>query len=134
MKTLFLVFSHNLTNEQIKDAKTSLKVDNFVYLPEKLQKIWSNISPSENLNLFEIVSWLKQKATQNDFVLIQGEFGATFYLVDFCLTNNITPIYATNKRVSKEILKPDGTIEKISIFKHISFRKYKKWEKQNDKI
>jgi hypothetical protein len=31
MKKLFLIFSHKLTNEQIDDAKNSLKIQKFEY-------------------------------------------------------------------------------------------------------
>jgi hypothetical protein len=38
----YLLFSHKLTNAQIKDAK-NLGVDEFIYLPEDLQRKFSNV-------------------------------------------------------------------------------------------
>ena len=111
MAKLFLLFSHKLTEDQINDAKESLKADEFVYLPEILQKIWSNINPEGGLDkipLNKICEWLEKEAKKNDFVLIQGDFGATVYSVDFCFKNSLLPIYATTKRISEEIPKNDG--------------------------
>ena len=124
---LFLIFSHKLTEEQIK-ATTDLRVEKIIYLPEDLQKIWSNVDPIGELGtepLDEIASWLKEHGNEGDFVLIQGEFGATFYLADFCFSSDLVPIYATTKRVSEEIAKSDGTIERRQMFKHVNFRKYR---------
>jgi len=42
---MFLLFSHKLTDEQIKDAKSNLGVDEFVYLPDDLQNKFSNVPP-----------------------------------------------------------------------------------------
>ena len=51
MNKMYLLFSHKLTNEQIDDANTNLKVYDFVSLPETLQTLWSNIPPElENLD------------------------------------------------------------------------------------
>jgi len=128
MKKLFLLFNHEVTDEQIKDAKESLGVDEFVALPDKMQNIWSNTSPFGDLpvsELNEIISWLNSNAQKGDYVLVQGDFGATFYVVDFCLKNGLTPIYATTERISVDKKDIGGKIIKRSIFKHVTFRKYR---------
>ncbi|MEO1927266.1 MAG: CRISPR-associated protein Csx20 [Nautiliaceae bacterium] len=125
MKRMFLIFSHKLTDEQIKDAKGNLGIEEFVYLPENLQKIWSNIPPEiEDIKplLEDIKQFLRENANSGDVVLIQGDFGAVVGMVEF-VRNWLIPIYATTKRVSKEIEK-DGKIVKVSEFKHVRFRKY----------
>ncbi len=133
MKTLFLIFSHKLTIEQQKEAKNGLKIEKIVYLPENLQKIWSNIEAKDELKtekLKEITKWLEKTAQKEDYILIQGEFGATFFLVDFCFQSNLIPIYATSKRIYEEKINDDGTVERKHIFKHVNFRRYRKY--QND--
>ena len=125
MKRMFLLFSHKLTDEQIEDAKKSFGVDEFVYLPEDLQKIWSNIPPEiEDIKplLEPIKDFLRNNAKKGDFVLIQGDFGAVVEMVEFVRFWLIS-VYATTKRVSKEI-KKDGKIVKVSEFVHVRFRKY----------
>jgi len=125
MKKMFLLFSHKLTDVQIKDAKENWGVGEFVYLPETLQKIWSNIPPEADdikVLIENIKYFLKENANSGDIVLIQGDFGAVVEMVEF-VRYWLLPVYATTKRVSKEI-KKDGKIVKVSEFKHVRFRKY----------
>jgi hypothetical protein len=126
MKKLFLIFSHKLTNEQIDDAKNSLNIEKFEYLPKELQIIWSNI-PTDLKSLDEylnpIKEYLKKYSNNSDYVLIQGEFGAVYNIVNYSKTNNLIPIYSTTKRVVSENI-VNGIIEKKSIFSHVIFREY----------
>ena len=121
---MYLLFSHELTNEQIEDAK-KLGVDEFVYLPEDLQKKFSNVPPElESIKKYakDFEKFL-ENANVNDYILIQGDFGLTCHMVQYAKKNKLVPIYATTQRITTEIKK--GTkIVKISEFKHIKFRKY----------
>ena len=123
---MFLLFSHTLTQDQIDDAKNSLGIDEFVKLPDNLQTIWSGIPPElENLTeyLKPLKKFIKENANNNDAVLIQGDFGAVYEMVSFCKELNLTALYATTKRETKEVKKDDKII-KTSLFKHIRYRKY----------
>jgi len=123
---MFLFFSHKLTNEQIEDANISLKIYKFISLPQNLQNLWSDIPADlESLDnyLTPFKNYLRLSVKKGDYVLIQGDFGAVVEMVTFAKSLDLIPIYATTKRVSKEI-KKDGKIIKISEFKHIRFRKY----------
>ncbi|MBZ4644003.1 MAG: hypothetical protein JG767_1612 [Deferribacteraceae bacterium] len=127
MKALFLIFSHSLTNKQINEINTKLKVDKIVNLPDNLQKLWSQIPPEGGLPVNEvkkITNFLGNNAKSGDYVLIQGDFGATFFVADFCLKNFLVPIYSTTKRISVEKEDKYGKISKTSIFEHLNFRKY----------
>ena len=124
--TMFLLFSHKLTDEQIKDAKENLGVSEFVYLPKDLQKKFSNVPPElEDIKEYSkiFIGFLKNSAKSEDYVLIQGDFGVVFNVVEFCKESNLKAVYSTTKRVSKE-KEIDGKIVKISEFKHIRFRRY----------
>jgi hypothetical protein len=123
---MILLFSHKLTKEQQSDAIATLKVKEFIYLPDNLQSLWSNIPPDiDDLDKFlePIKDFLKQNVKEGDFVLIQGDFGATYKMVNFVKKLSATPIYATTKRETQEKL-IDNKIIKTSIFKHIAFRSY----------
>jgi len=123
---LFLVFSHSLTQKQEEDAKKSLKVDEFVSLPQELQKIFSNIPPEEkdiSKYIFPIKEFLKKESQKGDYVLIQGDFGAVVDLVNFSKSIGLIPIYSTTKRESIEKI-IDNKVIKQSVFKHILFRRY----------
>jgi hypothetical protein len=124
---MFLLFNHNITDKQIEDAKLTLGVEKFVELPEDLQVIWSQITPEGDLpieDLNKIINWLKGRADKNDFVLVQGDFGAVCYMVSACFNLDLIPIYSTTKRFSFEKKLENGNIEKRSIFEHICFRRY----------
>ena len=123
---MFLLFSHKLTEEQIKDAKENLGVNEFIYLPKDLQEKFSNIPPEiEDIKKYSkiFINYLKDNAKKDDYILIQGDFGVVFNVVEFCKENNLIALYSTTKRISKE-KKVDGKVIKVSEFKHVRFRKY----------
>ena len=97
-----------------------------VNLPEELQFKFSNVPPEiEDLGEYvrDFEKYLLENSTSGDLVLIQSEFGLVYRLVEFSKSISLIPIYATTKRITKEIIK-DGKVVKISEFKHIRFRKY----------
>ncbi|TAE72069.1 MAG: hypothetical protein EAZ85_10180 [Bacteroidetes bacterium] len=127
MKNLILLFSHSLTDDQKEDAKQDWGVENFVALPSDLQQIFSNVPADlETINeyLQPIEKWLLENSQKDDFVLIQGDFGAVYYLVNIAKNNHLTPIYATTERKSVENMQSDGSIKTERIFKHKRFRKF----------
>ena len=126
MKKMFLLFSHNLTKLQENDAIETFKIEEFVNLPQNLQNTWSGIpSNLENLNdyLMEIKTFLKENSNFGDIALIQGDFGATYSLVNFSKDLGLVPVYATTNRVIEEFKENGKTIKK-SVFEHIKFREY----------
>ncbi len=126
---MVLIFSHTLTREQEEDARKSLFVDEFIFMPKNLSKIWSQIPPEGDLDL-EIMSkftnFIRDNAEKGDYVLIQGDFGATFALVDWCLREGYIPVYATTHRIYKQRVDKHGNIVNQHVFSHVGFRKYKR--------
>jgi len=126
MKRLFLIFSHHLTEAQKEDAKSSLGVEEFIYLPDDLQRLWSSIPPDiEDLDsyLSPIFDYLKENAQNGDYALVQGDFGATCKMVDFVKSLNLIAVYSTTKRNAIE-RKVDGKVIKTAIFEHVRFRRF----------
>jgi len=122
-KSLFVLMSHDMTPSQIKDAKTNLKVDKIITVPSTY---WGQI-PAEAKSVCpytqEIKEWLRLNAKEGDYLLVQGDFGATVNLIHFARGIGLIPIYATTKRVAKEVIKGDEVIT-IRAFEHIRFREY----------
>ena len=85
--SMILVFSHELTATQTDDAKESLGVFNFIKMPQTLQDKWSNVLP-ELSDLDEFITdfekFIKTNMKMGDVVLVQGDFGATYGVVNFC--------------------------------------------------
>jgi len=126
MKTLILLFSHQLTPTQERDAEQSLGIDTFVSLPEELQKLWSSVPPdigSLAEYLTPIKEFVAEVGSEGDSVLIQGDFGATYHLVSYALSLGLTPLYATTKRDVVEIREGDSVVKR-SVFEHVRFRVY----------
>ena len=127
MPTLFLLFSHYLTEEQIAGAKASLGVTDFIALPEELQARWSNVPPEPDSlddDVRPLLDWLEQSAGAGDYVLAQGDFGAVYAAVRFALEHDLIPIYATTRRNMTETRLEDGSVRKQSQFRHVRYRRY----------
>jgi hypothetical protein len=128
MKKMLLLFSHSLTPEQKEDAKKTLSVEEFISLPDDLQSLLSQVPPQgeidETIHFF--IEWIKNHGEKGDFALIQGEFGLTFALVDRCLREGIVPVYSTTEREYENTVDEEGKIVNRHVFKHVSFREYKR--------
>jgi hypothetical protein len=127
MPDLFLFFSHDLTRPQRQEAHTRLGVKDFISLPDDLQYQWSHIDPTTELTptyMLPFTSFLNKNTNNEDYVLVQGDFGATYFMVDFCFAHQLKPIYSTTERNTKEYANAKGTFVKESIFSHIAFRPY----------
>lgn len=124
---MILLFSHKLTDNQKENAKDEFGINEFVYLPKDLQGKWSSIDPSldsvdEELN--DIKDWISKIGNEGDYILIQGDYGVMYNMVNFSKGQNLVPIYSTSERKAKEIKNSDGTIEITHVFEHVRFRKY----------
>ena len=123
---LFIFISHKLTDNQMKEAKDKFNIQNFIYMSENLQKKWSGI-PADLYSLKEYLKpfrkFLVKNSVKGDYILIQGDPGAVYYLVQYVKSIDLTPIYSTSNRKVKET--SNGiAIKSIRYFKHIQFRKY----------
>ena len=129
MRRAFLIFSHKLTQEQVDELKKKWEVSHFLSLPEKLKSLWSNIPPElEEIKFYlsPVIQWLEREAKPHDIALIQGDPGAVYIMVNKAFKIGLIPIYATTKRVVKEHISADGTVQQIRIFLHNRFRVYEK--------
>jgi len=127
---IYLLFSHTLTDEQ-KSELEKMGVSDIIPIPEDLQFIWSNMPPAGELNitvLNEIIDWLSGSASEGDYILIQGDFGATYYMVNWAFKSGLIPIYATTERVVLEENKEGDRVVKKNIFRHVNFRRYVAFE------
>lgn len=125
MKRLFLLFSHKLTKEQIEDAEENFNISKFVYLPEELQSMWSNIGEDDIGLDRRFKKYIKEKAETGDYILIEGEYGMVYKMVKWALENNYIPVYSYTKREYSNKVLEDGTVENKHYFKHIKFKEYK---------
>lgn len=127
MYKMLLLLSHKLTEDQKENANTALGVREFLALPDDLQKLWMNIPPMMSLlseYLEPIRNWINENAGHGDYVLIQGDYGAVYLMVNYAFSVGLIPVYATTERVVVEKLMPDNVVKSERIFKHKMFRRY----------
>lgn len=125
MKRAFCLLNHILTEKQISELKEKFGVKTIVYTPESLSKKWSQIPATPKIDsnvISSTIQWLSV-AQPGDILIVQGEFGSTFVLVDYGLKNKLVPVHAVTKRVSEE-KRSRNQITKQNVFKHVCFRKY----------
>ena len=68
----------------------------------------------------ETLVGLQENAKQNDVVMIQGDFGLSYNLINYAKSLDLIPVYATTKRIAAM----HGAL-KCSMFEHVVFREYK---------
>ncbi len=127
MSNLFLIFNHQFTVTQEADARALLGVHLIVSLPSELQESWSHIPPdlpSLHVYMKPFRSWMASHAAAGDYVLIQGDFGACYLLVQFAMSQGLIPVYSTTQREAEEEIQPDGTVKLIHYFEYQIFRRY----------
>jgi hypothetical protein len=127
MPKLIVLFNHTLTPAQEADARASLGVADIVLPPDEVRRLWARVPPAaDSLRgyLAPVADWLDSAAAAGDFVLVQGEFGATFILVNHCLQRGYVPVYSTTGREAEEEHLADGSVAVRHRFAHVRFRRY----------
>lgn len=126
-KSLILLFNHRLTKKQEMSARQTLNVARIVEPPDDLAQLWRHVPPEQaeiQAYLAPIRQWLTSKASAGDYVLIQGDFGATYLMVAFAMENGYFPIYSTTYRMAVEEDEKDDSVKVTHNFEHRIFRKY----------
>jgi hypothetical protein len=130
MTQLHLLFNHKLTPAQEADAIDNLGIETSVSPPDDITRLWGQIPPdlaSLSDYLKPVETWLADQAAAGDYVLIQGDFGACYRMVQAAFALNLIPIYATTRREAVENHLPDGSIELTHQFRHVIYRKYENY-------
>lgn len=130
MKKLIVLMSHDMTELQISDAYKTFNIEKIIEADKNIKEIWANINPVSSLDLIKldtVINWIEEVSDKYDYILVQGEFGATFYIVDYCFKNDLIPIYATSKRKVEEYRNGEEIITN-RVFLHQGFRNYERYK------
>ena len=76
----------------------------------------------------------KIEALKTDAVFLAGEFTFVFMLADKLLKDGVRVLSACSRRETTETVRPDGTIEKNSVFVFERFREYAHYSAQEDEF
>ena len=67
------------------------------------------------------------EALAPDVVFLAGEFTLVFMLADELLRRGVKVISATSERITEETKQDDGTMQKVSKYNFVQFRKYARY-------
>ncbi len=124
MPRTFCLLNHQLTQRQVEELARVYHSEETILPDGELSGLWAQINPEHDVDplVGRVVSWL-ESAREGDLLVVQGEFGATFRLVDYALKRGLVPLYATTRRVAREAR--DGErVHREYIFEHVRFKKY----------
>jgi len=121
----FCLLNHPLTEKQENELLNKYNCDKIIYPSKELAATWSQIPavPENDRSIIKAVTTWLDSAEEKDVLVIQGEFGSTFIMVDYALKNKLIPLHAVTKRVESE--QRDGEIvHRQYVFEHVCFRPY----------
>jgi hypothetical protein len=127
MADLYLLFNHLLTDSQADQACRELGVRNIHVPPESITRLWADVPPEpESIGevLHPVFQWIDQTVSENDFLLVQGDFGACWLVLEHIRDSGIIPVYATTSRQAVEQRLDDNTVRLTHTFSHVRFRQY----------
>ena len=117
--------SHQMSEDQVRDAKISLGVLEVVQLTGEIAEACKAIDPEATYqqvrglaaDIVGTAVW--ENATH---ISVMGEPALVTAAYDYAKHNRLIFVQSTYKRVSKDIPQEDGTTKKISVFKHVQWR------------
>lgn len=91
-----------ITNEKLQDEEKNKIIDKYKIkkiklLPEGTQKKWNEIDTNMDIshkNLNDMKTMIEKNIGEGDYILIQGEPGATFKIVSWAKEEGFVPIYS----------------------------------------
>lgn len=126
MRKLFVLTNHTVTAKQRANAVESLNVDTLVDLPPTLKQEWGTVPPELD-SVCEyaapFLDWLAANVADDDVVWVQGEWGVTVSVLDWCRARGVRCVYATTKREATEVHSAAG-VQMTHVFVHVRFRDY----------
>jgi hypothetical protein len=121
---IFNCTSHSLTLEQREGFDV-------IELPSNLKAQWGQVTEFSKEGIADDVVGIVTQTFAGagyDFkgmVLVQGHPGVTYMVVSRLKgMPGIVPVYAESVRDSVEEQQPDGSVKKVSVFRHLGFRRY----------
>ena len=109
------------------ELKNNFGVCEIILPNAEISEKWQAI-PTESETEKEIIApflgfLLPVKA--NDFLVIQGEFGATFAITDWALNRGIIALHSATERIAQEFRDGEKVFRNY-VFEHKCFRKYER--------
>lgn len=83
-KKVLALISHKILPEQEQELKNRFEIVDIKFLPENLEQIWSNVLYDDKyyINLNEIIDYMLSILNEEDYVIVQGNWGYVYKLVE----------------------------------------------------
>jgi uncharacterized protein MJ1673 len=122
---VIVFLSHDLDIRQKEELKEKYKIEEIIFLPEDLQKIWSNVRCDENYekDLEKLMIFMNSTLEKNDCIIAQGNWGYVYSLVTEAKKRGYVPLYGFSYRDGEDKI-VNGEKIRISKFKHIKYIEY----------
>lgn len=121
MKKILNVSNHNFTEVQLVELRDKWDVE-VLELPEELKKRWSNLTPDDYKAVCNtIIGYSFDENNQVVMMHVAGFPAAVNYIVK---EYPGVSLYAYSERYSIDIPQEDGSVKKVSQFKHKGFYRY----------
>lgn len=118
---------HTPTTEQLEELESWLDEGELLYLKDINPVLFDTLvnSPSMSYELLGLAKTLHELAREMNAILVQpsGSIAFQYMFGKVAMTNfYVTSVlYSHSKRVSEDVPQEDGSVKKISIFKHECF-------------
>ena len=125
---VYCLLNHSLTERQLAELQEKYGAGEVVYPDERLAATWSQVPVTPVLDrsvIQAITDWLSA-ARKGDVLVVQGEFGSTFMIVDYALGRGLVPLHAVTRRVALEHREGEKVLRQY-VFEHVCFRRYERF-------
>jgi len=121
----YILLNHTLTTNQTQELKEKFGVSDIILPPQEISDLWQQIPTDAEINkklLNPILNWLLT-TKHGDILVIQGEFGASFAIIDWALSRGLTVLHSVTERMATES-RSGEVVQRSYVFEHVRFREF----------
>ena len=129
MPKVYCLLNHTLTQNQVAELQKTFGATDILYPDERLASSWAQVPVTTVLDrnvIQSVIAWLSG-AEEGDVLVVQGEFGSTFMIVDYALGRGLVPLHAVSRRVALEHREGEKVLRQY-VFEHVCFRRYERYQ------
>jgi hypothetical protein len=126
---VYCLMNHQLTSAQERELINRYGSDGIILPSAEISSAWMN-SPVDaafkRSSLSPFLSWI-EGIPPSSAIVLQGEAGAAFALIDYALRRNLIVLHSVTERKVSEVRRGEIVTRRCE-FEHICFREYQRIE------
>lgn len=125
----YCLMNHQLTAAQENELIHRYGAERIVFPPAGISSAWMNIPVEAVLKRSSVspfLTWI-DSIPPSSAVVLQGEAGASFALIDYALRRNLVVLHSVTERKASEARRGEIVTRKYE-FEHVCFREYHRIE------